>query len=258
MTRSKTTREVKVLRVALIFALILGSIVGLWALQMSTAKDKDQAVTEKQEVENVARPLAQQVLELCATGGKAAQELINEGVCPTAQDAAEVVGITGPRGPAGAQGPPPSDEQVLRAVTSFCTDTGACRGSDGRSVTAAQVAAAVASYCNANGECRGPTGSSGVDGIDGVDGADGATGPQGPPPTAEQIAAAVDAYCGGGACQGPAGPKGEPGAPGTIITSFECTETDAGVMLTLSFSDNPSQSVSLRLDDVLTGSLNCS
>lgn len=81
------------------------------------------------------------------------------------------------------------------------------RGEAGRAPTPAEILMAVASYCE-DGRCIGPKGDDssipgppGSNGTNGQNGADGATGPQGPAgepgraPTAEEISAAVTAYC---------------------------------------------------------------
>lgn len=197
---------------------IIGCTVGLWLLQRDTAEEADtnatkaQSATEqRQDVEDAAQPLIEQVLEVCAAGGPAARELEKAGACPAAEDAADV--IQGDPGAPGPAGPPPSDAQVRRAVAAYCADVGGCRGSDGTSVTPEQVAAAVASYCSSNGQCRGPRGAPGET----VVGPEGPQGPEGPAPSDTQIAQAVAAFCSGGVCRGPegtTGPQGDPGPEG--------------------------------------------
>lgn len=106
------------------------------------------------------------------------------------------------------------------------------QGEPGRPPTHLEVLAAVASYCDSRGNCRGQTGATGPSGPAGpqggagergADGAQGATGAAGSngkdgapgrPPTAEEIAAAVSAYCASGACQGAKGDTGATGQTG--------------------------------------------
>lgn len=233
----KTRRE-RTLFALLVLSLIIGGLVGLWTLNREAEGDRKQAVEEaeaveqeKQVVEEAGSLLAVQVLEVCAGDDKAARELRAQGICPQAQEVREVIeGPMGPPGPRGEPGPPPSDDQVMRAVKAFCFDNpAACKGSDGRSVSAAQVATAVAVYCDALGECQGPAGARGKDA---------------PPPTAQQIEAAVAQYCGADSCDGPAGPPGE---DGTQVVSFVCETTDDGVRLILNFAEDPAQAVALSL-----------
>lgn len=282
-------RTFRIPRGIFIVALIVGSIVGLWFFGLADRQDRDaaqeseaKAQEQKTQVEEVAAPLAEQVLKVCAAGGPAAAELVANGVCPAARETAEVIGATGPAGPAGPQGipgPAPTATQVLRAVESFCVaNAEACRGpagSDGRSVSASQVAAAVASYCDLDGQCRGPqgpqgeqgeavNGENGVDGAPGAPGAQGVQGPQGPPPTAGQIATAVTEYCGAnGGCRGPAGPVGPAGPAGpagnsgTVVTDFTCEATAEGVRLSLRFSDAPARDIVLTFSNNLLGTISC-
>lgn len=66
----------------------------------------------------------------------------------------------------------PSSEQVAAAVFTYCNANGGCRGADGasgangRDVTAEQVMAAVTQYCS-DGRCTGPAGPVGATGDDG-------------------------------------------------------------------------------------------
>lgn len=127
-----------------------------------------------------------------------------EGVNPDApepEDVAESLPTpaVGERGPAG---PGPSASEVLFAVTAYCDSRGNCRGPAGSP---------------GPGGAKGEPGEPGPTGQTGADGATGARGPQGEqgrPPTAEEIAAAVAAYCGTGACTGPKGDTGATGADG--------------------------------------------
>lgn len=68
-------------------------------------------------------------------------------------------------GPAGPQGPGPTDDQVAAAVRAYCALHGGCVGQTGESSTVA-----------------GPSGPAGADGRDGADGATGSPGADGEPP----------------------------------------------------------------------------
>lgn len=129
-----------------------------------------------------------------------------EAFCGLRNDCAGSQGLRGP------QGPPPTAEQVFEQVQLFCAN-GACvgpagqpgpagapgapgekgdkgdKGDPGPGPTDEQVAQAVADYCSKN-SCVGPQGPAGQDG------APGQPGEPGRPPTADEIAAAVAAYCG--------------------------------------------------------------
>lgn len=62
----------------------------------------------------------------------------------------------------------------------------------------------------------GPGGPPGPQGERGFTGAQGVQGRTGPGPTAAQIAAAVDDWCGAGMCRGESGDRGHPGADSTV------------------------------------------
>lgn len=123
----------------------------------------------------------------------------------------------GPQGTQGEPGPAPTAEQIMAAVSSYCS-SGAC---EGKQPTRPQVASAVASYCDGS-RCTGPRGQQGQPGksITGAPGSTGATGPQGPGPTVAQMAAAVADYCAGGRCTGPAGSNGTDGKDGQSAFPF--------------------------------------
>jgi hypothetical protein len=104
-------------------------------------------------------------------------------------------GAPGPAGAVGKTGPPPSQEAVLAAVTTYCGASGACVGPVGPvgpPPTAEAIFAAVQQVC-ANNACVGPAGPAGPPGPAGPVGANGAdstvpgpegpAGPQGPPPS---------------------------------------------------------------------------
>lgn len=123
----------------------------------------------------------------------------------------------GPSGPAGAQGPAPSQAQIDAAVNAYFgahplpagqlpTATQVATAVAGYlaanpPVTPAQVVAAVVSYCSAANGCRGPTGADGTPGQNATD---------------AQVADAVTAYCSQSSnpCQGPAGATGAQGIQG--------------------------------------------
>jgi hypothetical protein len=121
-------------------------------------------------------------------------------------------------GAQGERGPGPTQAQVIQALSTYCA-----RNDCVPVPTVSQVAAAIADYCS-DGACRGEegkrgkTGANGTDGNDGSNGAngsDGQNGEPGRPPTAEEIANAVAAYCSGGSCRGEDGSDGKPGPPPT-------------------------------------------
>lgn len=101
------------------------------------------------------------------------------------KDPADLQGAEGPQGPAG---PPPTDEQVAAAVEDFFRLNPV---EDGESPSPAAIAAAVTNYLAEHPPEQGEPG---------------------PGPTAEQIAAAVEAYL--LANPAPAGPQGPAGADG--------------------------------------------
>jgi hypothetical protein len=88
-------------------------------------------------------------------------------------------------------GRPPTVDQVLEGLQR-CSAGGGCRGADGSDGKDApppsdmQIVAAVTVYCAAHGGCAGDQGAPGADGVQGI---------QGPGPSDEQVQAAVDAYC---------------------------------------------------------------
>ena len=138
-----------------------------------------QRTLERDDAQAAARPLADQLLELCERDTDRAARLADIGLCDRAADAREVVDdgadpvlVPGPPGPQGPPGPAGRD--------GFGID-----GSDGTA------------------------GDPGKDGRDGVDGDPGADGPRG--------FSCVDEL-GLEACRGPAGPQGAastvPGPPG--------------------------------------------
>ena len=111
----------------------------------------------------------------------------------------------------------------------------------------------------------GPPGLQGIQGIPGLPGPVGATGPQGPqgqPGT--QGATGAQGPQGLTGPQGPPGPQGEPGTDGrdgTVLTGYTCSETENGIILTISFL-NPNGNtaefkVPLLFDPSLLGKIIC-
>lgn len=136
---------------------------------------KEAAQGEKAQAEVEKRDLAAEVKKACDAGGETAKKLTQQGLCKKATEI-----IKEPiEGPEGKQGPPPTDEQVQRAVNAYCAD-GRCNG---KSPSPSQVAMAVASYCNARGQCTPPKPKDGTDGEDGQNA------------TAAQVASAVASFC---------------------------------------------------------------
>jgi hypothetical protein len=140
----------------------------------------------------------------------AAEALGNDPVAPAPEDLINDPDYTGPAGPTGPPGPGPSDAQVYAAVAAyFVANPVTSEGPSAAEIAAAvaeylrdyppgptpeQVAAAVAEYLTANPPAAG---EDGVDGAPGPAGATGPPGPQGdtgPPPSAEDVAAAVEAF----------------------------------------------------------------
>jgi len=157
----------------------------------------------------------------------------------------------------------PTVAQVANAVSTYCNARGECTGPQGLTgpqgskgdtgATGATGAKGSDGKDGANGKdgSKGEKGDSGEPGPSGADGKDGAAGtpgepgPSGPPgpagekgdkgdpgdpPTADQILAAVSAYCSTNACAkgdkgdpGDPGPQGEPGPAGADTFPFEFT-----------------------------------
>lgn len=119
-----------------------------------------------------------------------------------------IPGKDGRDGRDGQDAPPPTIEQVGKAIDQYCAARLECRGKDGkpgkdgRNVTPEQAAEAIAEFCGANGECQGKDGTDGKDGRDGAAASD------------EQVAAGVAAYCAGGVCRGDDGSDGKDGKDG--------------------------------------------
>jgi len=223
-------RDEPSLRWRLVLMMILGAILVLLALivlALYGANRNDKAKTSEQTLGD----LAGQVKTACVANPVDARKVFGD-VCGKAKEIDERPvgekgdpGIQGPQGVQGIQGPPPSAAQVAIAVASYCSG-GRCAG---KGPSAAQVASAVAAYCNAKGECQGPAGTAGQPGVQGSPGPAGEQGSQGPagePATAEQVAAAVAAYCGQDSdpCRGSTGATGAAGKDGRGITDTDCLD----------------------------------
>lgn len=188
-------------------------------------REEKQAAQAGQAAEQAdKKDLAEEVKKVCDAGGEPAKKLTAQGLCGKAKEIIQEP-IAGLPGEQGEQGPPPSDDQVQRAVSLYCS-TGVCRGPsgpggipgvpgrpgvNGQPPTPAQVAAAVSAFCNARGECRGPEGT---EGDKGDPGDQGTQGERGPGPTDAQVLGAVQSYCGAESqpCKGDKGDKGDPGS----------------------------------------------
>lgn len=151
-------------------------------------------------------------------------------------------------------------QAISRAVEQYLSANPAPAGEPGRpgeAPTQGEVRDAVRTVLVANPPTDGTDGSPGVgiamaslDGCDVVftytDGTSDRVGPlcgpkgePGPPPTDEQVAAAVAAYCAAnGECRGPAGPAGQPGTPGVVAVSDACAG-DGGFITDVGLTYNP-------------------
>lgn len=139
-----------------------------------------------------------------------------QGVEPVAPDPEEILedpSYSPQPGPSGPPGPGPSDAQVRAAVAAYLSDNPiTSEGPSSAEIATAvanylsdyppgptpeQVASAVASYLTENPPAAGDDGANGSDGSDGAPGPPGPEGPQGepgPPPSAEDVAAAVQEW----------------------------------------------------------------
>jgi len=211
----------------LIIGVVAVALLGI--LVWSVFDSRDDADQAQQET----RTLAQQVTVACSGGGAAARELESIGACEKAATA--------------AVGAPPSepapvyqvatDDQVRSAVSEYLRIN---PPADGRTPSTAEVEAAVTRVCQAIG-CQGQPGVAGTDGENGTDGQDASdeqvaaevaafcASNNGCLPTAEEIQAAVTAYCSAdpSPCVGPAGVQGEQGPAGPVLPEYY--ETDGGL-----------------------------
>lgn len=135
-----------------------------------------------------------------------ADEVVDEAP-PEASPTATVTALPspGPSGKPGLPAPAVTEAQLLKIVTSYCSQPGNCQGPK---ITEREINAAVVAHCSVGDNCKGEsiTGSPGVPGSPGASGLPGAdstvpgpvgpTGPAGPPASQEDIQAGVAAYCG--------------------------------------------------------------
>jgi len=153
-------------------------------------------------------------------------QLKSHGITPSAPPPADL--LVGPAGPAGAQGPGPTDQQVQSAVDTYLVehppagtvpDSAVVSAVDaylvvnppapGPGPTQQQIAAAVSTYMAANPAPAGPAGATGSQGIQGP------TGPQG--------VAGQDGSPGAAGATGPA-PAGWSWTDPSTGTTYTCTE----------------------------------
>lgn len=189
------TRHPQPRRLASVFlGLALGTLIVGFATGWLLA---GQRGAERDDAQAAARPLADQLLELCERDTDRADKLAEIGVCDRAEDAREVVDdgadpvlVPGPPGPQGPPGPAGRDGFGIDGADGRDGKDGA-DGRDGQGTRGA----------------IGPRGFSCVDelGIEECRGPAGAPGPPGP--------------------GGPAGPKGDPGPPGTARPgTYTCSD----------------------------------
>lgn len=183
-----------VIAVAALLVGIVGGFGSSWLLWNRAAEESERA----DEAVAVAEDLCEQVEAYGRT---------------CVQDPAELQGAEGPPGP---PGPGPSDAQVYEAVAAYlAANPVTAEGPSSAEIAAAvaeylrefppgptpeQVSDAIAAYLTEHPPAAGEPGADGEDGADGADGAPGPPGPEGPqgepgpPPTAEAIAAEVEAF----------------------------------------------------------------
>lgn len=213
----------------LMLLVVVGAAIYLAKYGSSQQGQKEQAQAGQVKEQEQKKDLATQVAEACAGGGVVAKNLTQRGLCGKAQQIIKepIQGKQGEAGKEGKQGPPPSDEQVQRAVDAFCAN-GRCNG---KSPTPQQVALAVAAYCNARGQCTPPKPKDGKDGEPGQNA------------TSDQVAAAVASFCADDNCDGEDGKDGKDGANGTngrsvTITTFPIDGVPPGTRVVVSYSDD--------------------
>jgi hypothetical protein len=224
-TRRKGGDRLDQARLIIGVAAVLLLAVLVWSV-FDSRDDADQAQQE-------TATLAQQVTVACSSGGAGARELESIGACQKAATAA--VGV--PPSEAAPVYQVATDDQVRSAVSEYLR---VHPPADGRTPSTAEVEAAVTRVCQAIG-CQGQPGADGADGDDGQDASDAQVAGKvaawcadnnGCLPTAEEILAAVTAYCSAdpSPCVGPAGaqgPQGEQGQPGPVLPEYY--ETDGGL-----------------------------
>lgn len=260
----------------------VGITIAIWTLNHEANEAKTLAQANEAAISTLASALEAEQQAAVEEGrepaGPSAEELIGNLDIDqrVADQVAEVIddlgGIRGPPGPAGAEGPPPSQESVRVAVSLYCSVDDRCRGARGRqgqpgeqgvsgpAPTPEQVAEAVATFCSED-SCVGPEGPQGPGPSEGQivsavltfcneNDCMGPQGPRGPGPTETQVREAVARFCADGACVGPRGPQGERGPRGTSITDVRFVGSHPGrcrMVLDLSDGTTVSSSVPSQL-----------
>lgn len=232
-----------VLWVIVVGAVVL-SVAG-WVLTQSaadtqdanTALQSDKVVLEEQRnaAAEQATTLADQVAAACAAGGKTAEELLRVGACQQAQQVKQEP-VPGIPGPAGAQGPGPTPEQIRGAVAAYLLEHPPPAG---RAPTEGEVAAAVAQYLTVNPPTPGrpPTGAEIADAVATYFATNpappGKDGEPGRPPTAEEIRVAVADYLAehppAAGPPGAAGPAGPTCPAGSSLQNVTYADSRAGL-----------------------------
>ena len=184
---------------------------------------KDQLQTAERQVEAGVQ-LAEANLEYCIDPTVLAA-LKKGGYDTEVCRLAVVVQSQGEPGKRGERGPGPTDEQIGSAVEQYFREHPL---PEGKSPTIAQIAQVVGDYLRANPpepgrpptpeEVATATATYLAANIELFRGEPGKTGEKGPPPSAEDVRAAVTAYCSEDSrCRGPQGPQGI-GITGTMLT----------------------------------------
>lgn len=229
--RNEDRRERQLDRLRLVLGAVAVILLGILTWSVFSSRDvAEEAVSQTQN-------LAQQVTAACRGGGAGARELEDIGACDSAKDAAEAVAEVAPSSESAPAVEVATDDQVRSAVSEYLRINPPAAG---RAPSAAEVESAVTRVCQAIG-CQGQPGTPGTDGADGQDASDAQVANKvaawcaennGCLPTAEEIQAAVTAYCSAdpSPCVGPAGaqgPQGEQGQPGPVLPEYY--ETDGGL-----------------------------
>ena len=216
---------------------------GETSAQSETASAQSQtAVVEQQRDATAAQAslLAEQIKAACRDADLAG---------PVCQQADQVAAEPVP----GPQGPPPSAEEISRAVADYLA---ANPPPAGRPPSAAEVAAAVAVFLTANPPTPGrpPTAAEIAVATEVYFAANppppGRDGEPGRPPTAEEIRAVVDAYmaehppaAGPTGDQGPKGDPGEEGPQGVGVLAVTTDRSDVGCFLVFTLTDSSERRV---------------
>jgi hypothetical protein len=166
-------------------------------------EQRDINAVQRDAAADQAQGLAERVVAACATGGEAAEQLQQVGVCREAEQV-RADPVPGPAGPAGDPGDPgdpgapgPEGPQGAAGTPGSDSTVPGPQGPQGESGAA------------------GPPGRDGVDGVNGRDGAPGAAGPAGP--------AGEPGLAGPAGPAGEPGPQGEPGLAGTPPAAYRMT-----------------------------------